>query len=298
MNLNMSMKNNFPIYIVSKGRYKRRYTADMLEEMGLDYYIVVEKQEYEQYKAVCKGKVLILPQKYKDEYDTFWYDDDPRTGPGPARNFAWQHSIDDGFKWHWVLDDNIRDVQRYNYNLKVKCLTSTPFYIMEKFVLRYKNIAIAGPNYCFFCPQATGRRPLYFNTRIYSFLFIRNDLKHRWRGRYNEDTDICLRVLKDSWCTVQFNVFLQGKIATQTIRGGNSAEFYDQEGTYNKSKMLVEMHPVITDLIYQWDRYHHYVNYKPFATNRLIFKDDYKQITEDWDQSVNNYGLKQIKTPQ
>ena len=30
------MKNNFPIYIVSKGRYKRRYTADMLEEMGLD----------------------------------------------------------------------------------------------------------------------------------------------------------------------------------------------------------------------------------------------------------------------
>ena len=32
----MSMKNNFPIYIVSKGRYKRRYTADMLEEMGLD----------------------------------------------------------------------------------------------------------------------------------------------------------------------------------------------------------------------------------------------------------------------
>ena len=40
--------------------------------MGVDYFIIVEENEYENYKNVVKGKVLILPQKYKDEYDKFW----------------------------------------------------------------------------------------------------------------------------------------------------------------------------------------------------------------------------------
>jgi predicted O-methyltransferase YrrM len=89
-------------------------------------------------------------------------------------------------------------------------------------------------------------------------LLIRNDCKHRWRGRYNEDTDICLRVMKDGDVCVQLNAFLQGKAATQTVKGGNTAEFYhaenienetfketgyNTEGTVNKSQMLVDMHP-------------------------------------------------------
>jgi len=47
---------------------------------------------------------------------------------------------------------------------------------------------------------------------------IRNDVPYRWRGRYNEDTDLSLRMLKDRWCTIQFNAFLQGKAATP-LRG-------------------------------------------------------------------------------
>jgi hypothetical protein len=48
------MKNKYPIYILSKGRWKSRLTAKALERMGIDYNIVVEAQEYEEYKAVCK----------------------------------------------------------------------------------------------------------------------------------------------------------------------------------------------------------------------------------------------------
>ena len=64
------MKNRFPIYVVSKGRHIRRPTANYLESIGLHYYIVVEEQEYDLYKSNVKGTILVLPQKYKDEYDT------------------------------------------------------------------------------------------------------------------------------------------------------------------------------------------------------------------------------------
>lgn len=283
------MKSLFPIYIISKGRYIRRPTANMLEEMESDYYIVVEENEYSEYKKRVKGKILVLPKKYKTEYDTFWQDNDPRTGPGPARNFCWDHSISNGYSHHWVMDDNIESIERYNNNMKVKCETTTPFYVMENFVLRYTNIALAGPNYSHFCPASEGRRPLYFNTRIYSTLLINNSIPYRWRGRYNEDTDISLRALKDGWCTVQFNTFLQGKRATQTLKGGNSDEFYEKDGTYMKSKMLVDMHPDVSKLIKQYNRWHHYVDYKPFKKNILKYRKGYRPVNTE-----NNYGLKLV----
>ena len=51
--------------------------------------------------------------------------------------------------------------------------------------------------------------PFKANTRIYSCILIDNALPFRWRGRYNEDTDLSLRVLKAGLCTIQFNAFLR-----------------------------------------------------------------------------------------
>jgi len=284
-------KNRYPIYIISKGRYNRRPTANSLEQMGVNYYIVVEEHEYEEYKKVVKGEVLILPKKYLYEYDTFWKrDDDNKCGPGAARNFCWEHSIKNGFAWHWVIDDNIESFEVFNNIMKIKCVTPKPFCIVEDFVDRYKNLAIAGLGYAIFCPASDYRPPIRFNTRIYSCLLIRNDIPYRWRGRYNEDTDLSLRVLKDGWCTVEFNAFLIGKRATQTMKGGNTDEFYAEEGTYNKSKMLVDMHPDVTKLTQKFNRWHHQVNYKVFADNKLLFKDNYEKI-----YGTNNFGLKLYK---
>ena len=41
-----------PIFIISKGRADSRLTSKSLEEMGVDYRIVIEPQEYDQYAAV------------------------------------------------------------------------------------------------------------------------------------------------------------------------------------------------------------------------------------------------------
>ena len=272
--VNISMYNpRFPVYIISKGRWKRRPTSKAFDRMGLPYYIVVEEQEYADYcREIDQSKVLILPQYFKDEYDTFWpRNSDNKTGSGPARNFCWEHSIESGADRHWVFDDNIESIQRFNHNMKIKCYTPTPLYVCEEFVLRYENIYQAGMGYSIFCPQDDFRPPLRFNTRVYSNHLIKNDIPYRWRGLYNEDTDLSLRILKDGNCTVELNTFLIEKRATQTVGGGNTSELYKQ-GTYDKSKMLVDMHPDCTKLMERWNRWHHYVDYKLFKNNKLVKK--------------------------
>jgi len=264
----------YPLYIVSKGRADSRFTSKTLEAMHVPYYIVVEKQEVDIYEAAINpkyGTVLELDKKFQDEYDTF--DDLGYTkskGPGPARNFVWEHAKSNGFKRHWVMDDNINGFYRFNNNSRIVCLSGALFRAMEDFNDRYTNLPMCGPNYFSFAvPCGKKNPPIIMNTRIYSCNLIECGTPYRWRGRYNEDTDISLRMLKDGLCTVQFNAFLQGKIVTQAVKGGNTAEFYAKEGTTPKSQMLFDMHPDVTRLVTKYDRPHHHVDYNVFKKNRL-----------------------------
>jgi len=287
----MSMNPEYPIYIVSKGRWDTRLTSKALEKANIPYYIIIEKQEYQDYANVIDPKkILILPTEYQDKYDTC--DDlgsSKSKGPGPARNFAWEHSIALGAKWHWVMDDNIKIFNRLNRNKMVQVTSGAIFKASEDFVNRYENVAISGFNYDFFVQSKQQHPPYILNTRIYSCLLIRNDIPYRWRGRYNEDTDLSLRALKDKFCTIQFNTFLQEKAQTQTIKGGNTQEFYEKEGTLPKSKMLEDLHPDVAKVVWKFNRWHHHVDYRPFKKNRLIKKQGL--VIPD---VVNNYGMKLI----
>lgn len=282
----------FPLYIPSKSRADSRLTIKALQEMNVFFRVVVEKQQYEDYaKVIDKKNILVLDKKYQDNYDTCdEFGDTKSKGPGAARNFIWDHSISEGHKWHWVMDDNIASFRRYINNQRIKCYDGTPFKVMEDFVLRYKNIGMAGPQYSMFVTNRSADKypPFTVNTRIYSCNLIKNDLPFRWRGRYNEDTDLSLNILKAGWCTVQFNAFLQEKINTQVIKGGNTEAFYASEGTLPKSKMQVKLHPDVSRIAFRFGRWHHYVDYSKFKKeNRLILKDDV--VIK---QGINNYGLK------
>lgn len=284
------MNPRFPVYVVSKARWESRLTSKALEYMKVPYSIVIEAHEHEEYaRVIDPAKILVLPQRYRDVYDTFWKDTDGRVGPGAARNFCWDDSITKGYEWHWVMDDNLDAFHRLNRNIKAEVADGTIFRCMEDFVLRYENIAIAGPNYYSFCKDTDSVPPFVLNTRIYSCLLIRNDIPYRWRGRYNEDTDLCLRALKDGWCTIQFNAFLQGKVTTQRMKGGNTAEFYGGEGTYNKSKMLEDMHPDVARVVWRFNRWHHHVDYRPFRKNTLIQREGVQIPTEP-----NEYGMRLV----
>lgn len=272
------MNPRFPVYIISKGRWQRRQTSRTLEEMNCPYKIVVEPSEYKEYASVINpDKILVLPEDFSKL----------NQGSIPARNWVWEHSISTGAMWHWILDDNIESVERFNNNLKVKCYTPTPFHIVEEFCLRYINIAQAGMNYALFCPASEARPPIKFNTRIYSCILIRNDIPYRWRGKYNEDTDLSIRVMKDGWCTVLFNAFLIGKRSTMTQGGGNTTTIYNtDDNRLAFAQSLVDQHPDVARVSKRCGRWHHVVDYKPFSGNKLIRKEGLKLKNK-----TNNYGL-------
>lgn len=279
-----------PIYIVSKGRADSRLTARALEHMRVPYTFVVEAKERKAYEA-AKGKlgrVLVLDPDYQKKYDAC---DDlglkKSKGPGPARNFAWDHAVSVGARWHWVMDDNIKRFYRFNRNLKVPANTGAIFRAMEDFSDRYSNVLMAGPNYFMFVSRKSKIPPFVANTRIYSCNLIRCDAPYRWRGRYNEDTDLSLRMLKDGFCTIQFNAFLQEKTTTQVLAGGNTAEFYAREGTGPKSAMQVKLHPDVSRVTFRFGRIHHYVDYAPFKMNKLLRREDVEVADEP-----NEYGMR------
>jgi hypothetical protein len=285
----MLMNPDYPVYIVSKGRWHSRLTSKALDRMGVPYLMIVEAQEFDRYAdAVGKNKLLVLPQQYRDQYDTC--DNlgfSKSIGPGAARNFAWDHSIAHGHSKHWVLDDNFDAFHRLNRNMKVVVESGTIFKVAEDFIARYDNVPIAGFNYYSFCKATDPVPPFILNTRIYSCLLIDNAAPYRWRGRYNEDTDLSLRALKDGYCTIQFNAFLAGKVTTQRMAGGNTEEFYRTEGTLAKSQMLADLHPDVAKVVWKFNRWHHHVNYKPFKTNKLIKKPNLQINTV-----INEYGMK------
>jgi hypothetical protein len=266
-----------PLYIVSKGRSKYPYTIRGLSAYRIPFHVIVEAPEREAYAEACAfyggfGQVLTLDPEFQRRYDACMTLA-PGQGPGsgPARNFAWEHSIATyNAESHWVMDDNIDGFFYYRENRKIYAGDATPFRLMEDFVGRYSNVGMAGPNYYSFVVRKAKRAPMTINTRIYSCNLIRNDLGFRWRGRYNEDTILSLDLLKAGWNTILFNAYLQKKLMTQVVPGGNTDEFYAAEGTLPKSRMLLREHPDVTRLVHRFGRAHHHVDYRPFRRPLLL----------------------------
>ena len=277
------MNPEFPVYIISKGRWESRKTSKALESMRVPYRIVVEPQEYDHYANVIHpSKILILPFSNLGQ------------GSIPARNLVWEHAIQEGYAYHWILDDNIRAFYRYNNNDKIYMLDGSCFYIIERFILRYKNLAQAGMQYELLSPRKyKHKNPITWNTRIYSCILLKNDLPFRWRGRYNEDTDLSLRFLKAGFCTALFYAFLAQKISTMTMKGGNTDELYKGDGRLKMAQSLVAQHPDVTKITYKWGRYQHHVDYRPFRNNRPILKDGIVLS-----QTTDEYGLQIVKNEQ
>ena len=283
------MKPKYPLYIPSKGRWESRLTSKALHKMGVEHYVIVEPNEVEVYKKHLddSATILELDLDYKENYETFDnLGNSISYGSGPARNYARDHSEKAGHLWHWIMDDNIRSFKRLQNNKRIDVNDGAFFYAMEDFCERYENIAMAGPNYHTFVQSKQKYKPFKMNTRIYSCNFIRNDLPYRWTARRNEDTILSLAMLKDGWCTVLFNAFMQEKTASQAMKGGNTDAFYGPEGTIPKSQTLVDLHPDVAKLSWRWGRAHHFVDYTPFKKNKLRRKKGLVIPKE-----ANNFGM-------
>jgi len=278
----------YPIYIPSKSRAQIATTPRQLDRMGVPYRLVVEEHQADDYRRAWGAeKVLVLDPAYQRDYVTGDdLGDSLGKGSGPPRNFAWDHAVSEGHAWHWELDDNIMAFYRFHENHTYLLGDGSGFHAMEEFATRWRNVGIAGPEYKMFVPTRTFRHPFTTNRKIYSCLLIRNTVPLRWECRYNEDVDLGLRMLKSGWMTIVFLAFAQDKLQTQQMDGGDT-EAYISEGTLLKSQILVRRHPDVARVKWRFRRWHHFVDYRPWANMQLVPDPDFVPSPE-------RYTLRQV----
>lgn len=245
--------------------------------MRVPFRVVVEPSEADAYQeTVGRDRLLVLPFENLGQ------------GSIPARNWIWEHAIAEGHARHWIFDDNVKCFYRLNFNRRIPVADGTIFRCAEDFVERYENVPLAGlNNIAFAFDRSPTLAPFTLNTRIYSMTLIENALPFRWRGRYNEDTDLSLRVLKAGYVTVQFNAFLGDKATTMTMRGGNTDTVYNTgDHRLEFAESLCREHPDVASVVWRFDRWHHQVDYAPFRTNALKRRPDVVPTG-----GANEYGM-------
>lgn len=278
----------YPVCIPSKGRAHCQRTGKVLDRMGVSYRFFVEETEYDLYcQYIGESKVVKLPFHNLGQ------------GSIPARNFIWEWAAEHEYRRHWVVDDNIESFGRLHNNRRLKCTSGAMFRAMEEFVDRYENIPIAGPHHQGFnYDRDPNMKPIIWNSRVYSCILIDTSLTKRWRGRYNEDTDLCLRVLKDGSCTLLFRALLMAKGITvgqkrgKPLPGGNTDNVYNT-GDHRRAfaESLRDQHPDCVQVVWKFNRWHHSVDYSLFKKNMPIMRSNITPIP-----IANEYGLKLVRT--
>jgi len=269
--MDKNISPRYPVYVPSKGRFESGYTVKFLIEDKTPFYLVVEPQEVDEYGSrYGHENLLILPWQGNDEKRQRFCKERGIENGGliAVRNWIKEHSIKNGFERHWQIDDNIRWIYRRYKSKRIRCNSSIALKITEDFIDRYENIAIAGLNYEMFAPDTEKIPPYFLNNHVYSCSLILNKIPHRWRIAYNDDTDICLQVLADGWCTVLMNVFLTKKMWTMQVKGGNTDDLYQGDGRLKMARSLERLWPGVVETKRRFQRPQHVIKdaWKRFDT--------------------------------
>jgi hypothetical protein len=254
----------------------------MFTRLGVPYRTIVEPQEVDAYVKAGEPEANILILPFRDR------------GLVVTRNHIWDLARAEGHRYFWTFDDNIDGLFRLNHNLKTPVVDGTPLAVIEAFADRYENLPVSGMNYFMFASRkAKGIPPIYLNNRVYSNMLIETDFRdprgnpYRNEGWFNDDTDLCLRILKDGNCTVLFNAFLILKSTTMTVKGGMgyeavskgrqapkegaTAEVREKDHRWQMAEELRQKHPDVTTVGWRFGHWQHQVDYsgfRPTATGR------------------------------
>jgi hypothetical protein len=250
----------YPVYIISKGRHDCSLTAINFEKAGIDYLIAVEPQEYDLYSnSLGKNRVLKLPFSNLG------------LGSYPARNYCWEHAKNNGYKYHFLFDDNIQNWAKWidGKRKKWKELKQALLYIESH--VNKTNVDISGfeePNFVVKPPK----KPFKENCHVYSAMIIKCSLPYRWRLKYNEDIDLCLQVLHNGGTTSSCVYYMADKVSTvKKMKGGNQTELYkgnDPKKNLLKAKMLEAVWPQYAKTVIRFGRHHHLIDWKVFKNKK------------------------------
>ena len=253
------------MYIPSYKRAECTKTAALFKKHKVPFFLVVDENDREDYcRAGYEEHLLLLP--FLNNGTSY-----------PPRNFIWEHSVSEGAKRHWQVDDNIFHFKRFTGKERQYIPPGVALRMIEEFSDQYTNIAIFGPNYSTFCMPYQSTPPVRFNCHIYSCMCIKNDLPFRWRGPWNEDVDLCLQSLVEGYCTIATQFVCQQKAATMTTKGGNTVSYSNLDSRAYGSRTLQAKWPGLVELTNKYGRPHFHIkkNWAMFRSNKLIKDPNY-----------------------
>ena len=236
--------SRYPIYVVSKGRFENCLTAKFLIRDATPFQLVVEKEQVEQYARYGRERLRVLPRSDQ--------------GLIYARNWVFDDALAAGAARFWILDDNILRLKRRVDGRRIPCNSDLALACVEDFVDRYENVGLAGLSYEMFVPNGKEIPPFFVNTHVYSCTLVNTAIPYRWRSYLNDDTDLCLQVLSGGWCTVATNAFIQFKVQTMKMKGGNTG-IYQGDGRLKMARSLERLWPGVATVGRRFKRPQHMI---------------------------------------
>jgi hypothetical protein len=205
------------IFVTTKSRYENCKTVDLIGNYK-NLYIVVEPQEYQQYKNKYQEfNILQLPENNK--------------GLSYARNYIKNQTEQNNIENYWLLDDDIsyfyeREGTKLNRIDFETCLNNSRQFFKEN------KVAVGGLEYRQYAWSANKR--LIENSFCDSAVFIDNNLT---KGlRYNEDLklkidrDFCIKTIKSGNKTGRDTFYAFSVPPNGSNKGGLKEMAYDIEG--------------------------------------------------------------------
>ncbi len=221
--------NRYPIYIPSRGRAGTATTPRLLEKWGLDYRIVVEKKEADEYEAFFPGRVLSLPGSDYGHVNV-------------ARSFCKTNARLEGHAYHWQIDDDMTRIYQHAKGVRTSENVELVFRRIEKFVDLYQNVGLVGISSSNFLKNKV--KEYQVNTYAYGVMLVKSDAPYEYQPRVT-DLDYNLGLLFAGFCTVRFDCFAFST-PTMSSRPGGCTDLPREEFIKNTLKRWPDIIPGIT----------------------------------------------------
>jgi len=225
----------YPICIVSKNRADICCTHKLLDYEGIDYYYMVEPQDYDSYvDRFGKDKVVNILQNDKGIYY--------------VRNFCIEWSKKNNHKYHWQCDDDLKLLIHRPMNphkgTRDRHKLTNPMKIFDYI----EDIAERCVNYGGGCLTHDGfafskKRDIDLNKMIYCFQLLNNDIKARFQPDTSEDVDFSVRLLQEGYVTMIFNTFSFTTPKSGSIKGGcnSSVDYQTKNGIDGRKRRNLKL---------------------------------------------------------
>ena len=184
--------NRYPIYIPSRGRAETATTPRLLTEHGLDYFLVVEDQEYDAYAMRFPiSNIIKMPGS---NYGCVNY----------ARQYMKHHAALRGHTFHWQIDDDMTSIYAHSKGVRIPKMVGEILKYVEDFVDGYVNIGLVGLSSSNFLKNKT--KEFQVNTYAYGVMLVNSKTPYNYHMDVT-DLDYNLGQIFSGWCTVRFDSF-------------------------------------------------------------------------------------------